>query len=199
MILYIFSPGLIITGPWGLNKCSSWFSLYSPQNMGFPERVLPDWWTSTSFWELFLLAIFWLVGELQYFLGFPPLTISLDPDMTISLLLHDFWTLENVYVLFCLLWDFLPLSSAPVFYVLLRTGNIPLCISAAWPRTWPWGVVGSQGWIHINLCGDGEIGQGSMSLQKPSLLTFTFYGCENWSPIGDKCPLRLCYTSLHWS
>lgn len=53
-------------------------------------------------------------------LGFPPLTISLDPDMTISLLLHDFWTLENVYVRLCLLWGFLPLSLAPIFYVLLE-------------------------------------------------------------------------------
>lgn len=96
-------------------------------------------------------------------LGFSPLTISsLDSDVTASPLLpHDFWTLENVYVISRLLWDFLPGSSATVFCELLEDRECPLCISAPWPRTWPRGVLDSLYWIHINLCDDiGEEGCG---------------------------------------
>lgn len=130
MVLYIFSPCLIITRPWGMKKCSSWFPLYSPQNMGFPERVRPDWWTSTSFWQLCLLAIFWLIGELQYFSGFP-----LWPyHWTLTWLFPFFYMTSELLKMFMYVYAYCGVFS-PCLWLQFsmcssRTENIPLCISA---------------------------------------------------------------------
>lgn len=140
--------------------------------------------------NIFLACFLIWQGELQYFLGFP-----LWPSRcwTLKRLFSPFFymTSELLKCLcnFLLTVGFSPLVFSYGFLWAPWGQGVYLCISAAWPRTWPRRVLGSLCWIHINFCDDREIGQGCTSLEKPLLPTFTFYRCENWSLTGDELSL----------